>query len=54
MIEYLSATLAISGKSSVISVPGTLVGIGLKKLRTLGGALGLGSKVSMCVMPPSK
>ena len=35
-------------------MPGTLVGMGLKKLRTIGDALGFGSSVSMCVMPPSR
>jgi hypothetical protein len=40
------ASFAVSGKMSVICMPGTGVLIGLNGPRTSAGALGFGSKVS--------
>src|SRR4051812_35300206 len=52
MSENLSACLAVRGKFSEISIPGTLVLIGLYGPRISTGALGFMSKVSSCDGPP--
>src|SRR3990172_8466328 len=47
MIVYLSATLASSGINSQISMPGTLVAIGLNSPRYSFGASGFRSNISI-------
>src|SRR5712692_5306693 len=57
-MERMSVTLSIwsasMGMTSLTSMPGTLVLIGLKSPRTLEGALGLGSQISMWLGPPCR
>ena len=51
--EYLSACLAMRGKFSEISMPGTLVLIGLYGPRISAGAFGFMSQVSSWDGPPT-
>ena len=52
MMAYLSAILANNGNCSLISIPGTLVFIGLNSPRRSAGASGLRSNVSCWGGPP--
>src|SRR5437667_376318 len=54
MSVTLSIWSASIGMTSLTSMPGTLVLIGLKSPRTLEGALGLGSQISMWLGPPCR
>src|ERR1043165_7424788 len=54
MRTYLSAILARRGKSSQISMPGTLVGMGRNSPRTSDGASGLRSHMSWWLGPPDR
>src|SRR5438445_2859121 len=57
-MERMSVTLSIwsasMGMTSVTSMPGTLVLIALKSPRTLDGALGFGSQISIWLGPPCR
>src|SRR5689334_10240752 len=54
MMANLSAILARRGKSSQISMPGTLVGMGRNSPRTSDGASGLRSHMSWWLGPPDR
>src|SRR5947207_4644486 len=57
-MERMSVTLSIWSASmgivSLTSIPGTFVLIGLNSPRTLDGALGLGSQISIWLGPPCR
>ena len=54
MMVYLSACLAVSGSSSEIAIPLTLVGSVRRKGPVKSSpAFGFGSQVSVCVGPPA-
>src|SRR5262245_30722718 len=54
MMTSLSIIRAMVGKSSQISMPGTLVAMGVNSPRTSAGASGLRSHMSMCGGPPGR
>ena len=49
----LSATLALIGKCSLMTMPSTLVGMTPKVPRYFSSALGFGSQVSIWLTPPA-